>query len=182
MICSIHQPNFFPHQPFFKKMEQADIFVILTQCQFSKNNYQNRFKYKYKWHTMRVPHGLKPIYQKEYIDPLSDWQKIKENISGIDLNRFDNCIEKNLANTNINIIRAIAKTLHIQTEIAEDYPTQLKGTERLVDICKTMRATKYISGGSGVNYMDLGLFEKNGIEIIHQPLEPSKSILDILYA
>ena len=37
MILAIHQPNFFPWWPYFEKIEQADMFVFLTHCQFEKN-------------------------------------------------------------------------------------------------------------------------------------------------
>ena len=74
---AIHQPNFFPHYPFFQKMKEVDVFIILNHCQFEKNNYQNRFKMNDKWFTMRVNHGLKPIIEKAYIAPTIDFDKIK---------------------------------------------------------------------------------------------------------
>jgi len=67
----------------------------------------------------------------------------------------------------------------IQTKIEHDYPTKLTGTERLLNICLTFGATKYIAGISGINYMDLELFERNGVEVIFQN-EPSKSIFDVI--
>ena len=69
MIITIHQPNFFPYYPFFQKMEEADIFVILTYCQFEKNNFQNRYNKDSKWYVMCVNKGLDPIYTKTYLNP-----------------------------------------------------------------------------------------------------------------
>lgn len=178
---AIHQPNFFPHYPFFQKMAEVDIFIILSRCQFEKNNYQNRFNYKDKWHTMAVPHGLVPICEKEYLDPFKDWKKIKDNLPEFNLGEFDGCIERNLASTNTNIIRKIKKELGIQTALMEDYPTNLTGTARLVDICKTYGATHYLSGVSGINYMDLELFERNGIEVEYQSKSESKPIIEVIY-
>ena len=43
MTITIHQPNFMPWYPFFEKIQQADIFVLLGHCQFEKNGFQNRF-------------------------------------------------------------------------------------------------------------------------------------------
>ena len=40
MRVAIHQPNFFPWYPYFEKILRADIFVILQNCQFEKNNFQ----------------------------------------------------------------------------------------------------------------------------------------------
>ena len=39
MKIAIHQPNFFPWYPFFEKIKNCDIFIILTHCQFEKNGF-----------------------------------------------------------------------------------------------------------------------------------------------
>ena len=51
MRVSIHQPNFVPWYPFFQKIKEVDVFVILKECQFEKNGYQNRFNFNDKWYT-----------------------------------------------------------------------------------------------------------------------------------
>ena len=58
MKIAIHQPNFMPWYPFFQKVESADIFVILSNCQFEKNNFQNRFNIDDRWYTMSTNKGL----------------------------------------------------------------------------------------------------------------------------
>ena len=81
MILAIHQPNFFPWWPYFEKIEQADMFVFLTHCQFEKNGYQNRFNHNDNWYTMSVKRGMKPISEKEYLNPIKDWDRIKSNLN-----------------------------------------------------------------------------------------------------
>ncbi len=83
-VVSIHQPNFFPWYPFFHKLKQADMFVILENCQFEKNNYQNRFNLGGKWYTMSTNKHLLPIVEKKYSNHLEDWAKIKNIESRID--------------------------------------------------------------------------------------------------
>ena len=80
MKIAIHQPNFMPWYPFFEKIRSADVFVILTHCQFEKNNFQNRFNMLDRWNTMSVNKGLEPIQNKKYLEPQRDWNKIKENL------------------------------------------------------------------------------------------------------
>ena len=41
MKVAIHQPEHFPYMGFFEKMKSADLFVILDDVQYKKNNYQN---------------------------------------------------------------------------------------------------------------------------------------------
>ena len=45
MKATIHQPEHFPYMGFFEKMAMADLFVILDDVQYKKNNWQNRNKF-----------------------------------------------------------------------------------------------------------------------------------------
>jgi len=184
MIISIHQPNFFPYYPFFQKMEESDVFVILNHCQFEKNNYQNRFNKDGKWYTMSVNKGLDLINTKVYVNQEKDWYRIKNSLPGYKniLKEFDSCISNNLSDTNVSIIMKIKDILGIKTEILFDYPTDLLSSKRLVDICVSKGAKKYVSGISGAKYLDLELFNKNEIEVVFQNPDNmiSKPIIDIL--
>ena len=42
MIVGIHQPQYIPWIPYFSKIVQSDIFVLLDDVQFQKNGLQNR--------------------------------------------------------------------------------------------------------------------------------------------
>jgi len=169
MRVSIHQPNFLPWLPFFKKIEQADVFVLLNHCQFQRRKHQNRFSYSDNWHTMSTNMGNQSdlIISKIYTNHELDWKKIKSNFKGKEdiLNSFDLLISSSLHMTNTQIIIKIMKLLDIKTRIEYDQPTNLVGTERLVDICKKHNATTYISGPSGRDYIDLSLFEKENIHV-----------------
>ena len=66
MKVTIHQPAFMPWYPFFQKMQLADKFIFLTNCQFEKNGYQNRFNINDKWYTMRTHKGNVDIINKTY--------------------------------------------------------------------------------------------------------------------
>lgn len=175
---AIHQPNFFPYAGFFQKMEQADIFVIMTHCQFEKNNYQNRFNVGDKWHTMSVSSGLEQIKNKVYVDHETDWARIKYNTKKDVLKYFDDSISRKLASTNISIIKRIADMLGIETNIVYDYETELKGTERLVDLCVKYNATEYLSGISGKNYLELEKFGK--IKVRFQENIDTRPIIDLI--
>lgn len=170
MIVTIHQPNFMPWYPFFQKIQQADVFVVLGHCQFEKNGYQNRFQLNNQWNTMSVKKGLDPINKKEYIDAKKDWTRIKHKLSIYSdiLSEMDNLITSNLYKTNLSIIQFLVKKLNIDTHIVEDYPTELTSTARLVDICKRLNATTYLAGQGGKDYLDESLFTEEGIRVIYQ--------------
>jgi len=66
-------------------------------------------------------------------------------------------------------------------------------TDRLIDICKEVKADTYLAGQDGMKYMDLERFNENGIEIITQdfkhPIYPQMfsdfqshmSVVDLLF-
>lgn len=177
MRIAIHQPNFFPYYPFFQKMAEVDMFVILNHCQFEKNNYQNRFQYN-GWNTMSVNRGLEPIINKTYVNHLKDWDKIVSKIPK--LKSFSNCIYESLSVTNSLIITEIKERLGIDTTIRFDAPTILKGTERLVDICKRYGATEYLSGVSGSKYLGLEKFGDIKVTFQDKSKMINKPIIDFL--
>jgi len=144
MRIAIHQPSFLPWFPFFEKMEQADIFVILTECQFEKNGFTNRAKINGKWWTKPVRHGLVRIIDKYYDDGQS-------------------LLDVNLAN-----ITAIARILGIDTnKIRFDFPTPLKGTDRLVEICQMYKCDEYLSNALAQNkYLEVGKLKAAGIKFL----------------
>jgi hypothetical protein len=173
-----------PWMPYFEKVQQADIFVILNHCQFRKNNFQNRFNIEDKWYTLGVIKGNDPIIEKKYKNPKEDWESIKRKLPHHKniLNEFDDCISDSLWETNNKIIKLIIKKLNIPTQIEADYPTEKKQSERLLDICKKFNATTYLSGPSGRNYLDLNLFKEENIEVIYceGPQSIKKPILECL--
>jgi len=180
MTISIHQPNFCPWASYFEKIRQSDLFIILGNCQFEKNNYQNRFWAHERWHTMSVESGNIPIVKKRYLHAQKDWKKITDRYHK--LHTFDDLVSFDLWRTNSAIIIRAAHHLGIKTPIRHDYPTELKGTERLVDICVKNGATKYLSGPSGKKYLDLELFKTYNIEVIFQDGDKTdkRPLVDIL--
>ena len=182
MILAIHQPNFFPWWPYFEKIEQADVFVFLTHCQFEKNGYQNRFNCKDNWYTMSVKKGMKPITDKEYLNPENDWDRIKSNLPEHKdfLDMFDHFMSEDLMLTNLKVINNVVKLFDIDTELTIDYETDLRSTERLVDICCARGADKYLAGIGSKEYLNESLFEDRGIEVIYQDVKEPVHTLETL--
>jgi hypothetical protein len=144
MRVAIHQVNFIPWMPFFEKIHQADIFVILKEVQFPKNSWSNRCQVNGKWWTNPVEHGLVPIKEKRYITGQS------------------------LFEINMLWILAVAKLLNIDTnKIKLDFPTEKKGTERIIEICKYYEADEYLANPEAtMMYLDEKMLNDNGIRLI----------------
>jgi hypothetical protein len=109
---------------------------------------------------------------------------IKEKISSKThiLDLYDSCLTDSLSKTNENIILRTMEILSIKTRIEYDYPTDLKSSDRLIDICKKYGASLYYSGPGGRNYMDMFQFKQEGIDVEFQNLSKSEKrhILDLI--
>ncbi len=183
MRIACHQPNFIPWYPLFSAIASVDIFVLLGHCQFEKNGFQNRFRLHENdaWHTMSVRHGREPIVLKKYVRPQEDWKKIKADLPQFPvLNEFDDCVSDRLWLMNTLIIERILSKLDIKTRIEFDWPTKLRGTERLVAICQEFECDTYLAGSGGANYMEPELFAKAGIKIERQEYEDKRHVLEVL--
>ena len=184
MKVTIHQPAFVPWYPFFQKVQAVDKFIFLTHCQYEKNGYQNRFNIDDRWYTMSAKRGLVPINQKIYLQPEKDWNKIKKSLPqyGRILNLFDKHVSGDLCLMNMGIIKEIVNLLKIDTELVVDQATDLKGTDRLVDLCVKNGAAEYVSGVSGANYLELHKFSEAGVKVSFQDEENMiyKPVLEML--
>lgn len=143
-VLEFISPNLIPNLPFFIKMSKCDIFIILSYVDFEKNNFQNRYLLNEsdKWVTKSVKSGKGFIIDKQYADG------------------------SYLFPINMAWIHAIRRTLNIKTKIEFDYPTELKKTDRLIDLIKHYNGTTYVTNPSAKDkYLDEDLMRKAGIEI-----------------
>lgn len=148
MRVGIHQPNFCPHFGFFYKMSMCDIFVILSQVQFEKNGFQNRYRYdswpEGKWVTNPVNGGLDEIYKKSYTNGES------------------------LIQVNMDFIFWAKKVLGIETKIVQDVVTDSKSTQRLIDNLNHYGATSYVTNPSAKDkYLDESMIKSAGIDLVY---------------
>jgi hypothetical protein len=159
MKIAIHQPNLWPWFPYFYKMHRADIFVLLTECQFEKNGYQNRARIAGKWWTMPVRGGLEPI-------------KEKMTFHGI-----------KVADLSEAWVRTMAATLGIDPKkIRRDFPTTQKGTDRIIEICRHFKADTYLTNpDAGQKYLDEEAMRAAGIKIEYVDTPHKRHVFELFH-
>lgn len=168
MKVTIHQPEHFPYLGFFQKMQEADLFVILDDVQYTKGNFQNRNKFKNKngvdeWFTVEVQSGANKLNINEV--KVRNNEKWKSTI----IKKLQNTFKKDfsfiydydkLIDINMASINYCREKLNIQTPII--YSSELNintyRSQRLADICNKLNASEYISGAGGKEYLDESLF------------------------
>ena len=158
MKIAIHQPEHFPYMGFFCKMKEADVFVILDDVQYKKNNWQNRNKFLNKnkveeYFGVQVEKDATKKLIKDVNIVKGPWEnknikKIKQNFN-IDLTEIYNC--KKLIDINMKSIIWGREKLNITTPLvySSNFEIKSKGSQRLVDICQELKATEYNSGEGG---------------------------------
>jgi len=166
--------------PFFDKVRQADVFVLLTQAQFVKGNFHNRFYLDGKWNTMSVNSGAQPLSEKYYLRPEIDWNAIKARNPNytLALEGFDHLVTASLTDFNCGVINLAAELCRITTPIFEEPAGMGRASERLVNLCHEYDADVYLSGPSGEKYLDLELFKSNGITVIFRPPGEGLALLE----
>jgi hypothetical protein len=187
MIAAIHQPNYLPWLGYFYKICRCDVFVLLDNVQYSKNNIINRNKIKTPqgpiWLTVGVltkdRHGQ--LINEVAINNGVPWNKthyksLAQNYSkAAYFEKYSPYFERiyesqwlNLADLNETLIRTICQLLgfeHVRFTRASELAASGTETEHLIGICKAVGANTYLSGFGGKKYMDEDSFEKEGIKL-----------------
>lgn len=188
MIVAIHQPQFMPWLGYIDKIDRCDVFVLLDNVQFKKNEYQNRNRIKtangWQWLTVPVIYRYPERIIDVRIDNRTDWRRkhlvaIRTNYSRAayfkdyykEIAKIYMREYEYLCDINIESVRTILRLFGIEKRIYR--ASSMDGlredpTLRLVDICKYVNGDTYLSGVGGKDYLDLSAFKKEGIGVIFQ--------------
>ena len=188
MVIGIHQPQFMPWLGYFDKMDRCDVFVLLDNVQYKKNEYQNRNRIKTprgrQWLTVPVHYKFPQKICEVAICDDGDWRK--KNLRSLEMNyrkspHFESYIGpvralygrqwRTLSELNIACVRLLAEILGIGAAIlpaSEMGELSEEPSERLIGICRRLGSDTYLAGRDGARYMDLGRFREAGIRVAFQ--------------
>ena len=213
VTVAIHQPGYLPWFGFFKKMMNSDIFVFFDDVQFVKKEFQNRNRIRINsgevWLTVPVMVHHESQLNKVKIDQTKNWVKkhkksLMYNYSAAEyFNEFTDFIEKIydddfelLIDLNIDIISEIMKKLELKTKTirSSELGITFSGSDKVLNICKSLNANRYISGTVWAKtYLKVEDFKKNEIVVEFQEYEhpvyrqlhgkfiPNLSLIDMLF-
>jgi len=215
MILSVHQPQYLPWIGYFHKIDQSDIFVFLDNVQYKKREFQNRNKIKTPdgWTWLTVPlltkGRYKQLIKETQIDNLQNWQtkhwkSIQRCYNQAPFfqdycNFFEEEVYakewKLLAKLNIHIVKFLMSCLEIETPcfLESELDINVHSTERIIELCKRLKADVYLSGVGGKVYINEERFGDEGIELRYQyfvhpvysqlygDFQPYMSVIDLLF-
>jgi len=212
---AIIQSNYIPWKGYFDIIAQVDEFILYDQVQYTRSDWRNRNLIKtprgLKWLT--IPVKLKGRFGQRICDTevndskwrQSHWSSFRQNYVAapyfrLYAPRFEdlylNGCQTMLSAINRAFMELVCELLGIGTRItwSMQYATGSGRTERVVDLCKAVGGTYYLSGQSAQAYIDPQVFANNGIVIkymdysgyrlypqLHGAFEHGVTALDLLF-
>lgn len=213
MIVSILQSNYIPWKGYFDIIARSDVFVLYDDVQYTRRDWRNRNLIKtdngLKWLT--IPVIQDDYYQKIYETNILEGNWVKKHTSTLQgyyakapyfkeykdvVFKAYNSSTNNLSEVNRLFIETICNILEIDTKIIDSRSLNLAGDKqgRLVQACKVLNATTYLSGPAAKSYIEEENFTKNNIELewmdysnyleynqLYPPFEHGVTILDLIF-
>ena len=195
MIVTVHQPEMLPWLGFFSKMDAADYYILLTDCQFRKGYYQNRNR-------IVRPEGLEyitiPVVSKGLQDTLikdvriaDEWSSRRRKGS---ITRLRNTYKEapnyriimpvieyefsrpysTICQFNRALIYRFREWLGITTPIMDSvvYGVDSTSSRRIADLVRAAGGDIYLYGPSGRDYLDMNDYQ--GIRVrYHDYIHPT---------
>ena len=214
MILTAHQPVYLPWLGLFHKIYLADVFCYFDIVQYQKKDFNNR-------NQIKTPNGAKwlsvPVESKNHLKKNvgdikiipGNW--IRKHLKSIELvykksefyknykEEFENIYKQEeietLSQLNLKILMFLLRKLKIEKKIIMASEYNFKGTKSdlVLDMCVSLKATKYIFGSQGINYVDQNKFKEKNVEIFFQDFKhpkykqlngnflPYMSVIDLLF-
>ncbi len=188
MIAGIHQPHYLPWLRYVDKIARSDVFVLLDDVQYTKNGWQNRNKIKSAqgWMYLTVP--VRDAFGKRIAEVginntdrwrAKHWNSLRTNYARAPyFARYREGLEAlyarewlQLADLSLEMLQVLLYNLGVKTPVVRSSTLGVpgSGTQRLVDVCRAVGATTYLTGDyAASNHLDAELFRAAGIELTPQ--------------
>jgi hypothetical protein len=212
---AIVQSCYIPWKGYFDLINLVDEFILYDDRQYTRRDWRNRNRIKTVQGTMwlTIPVEVKGRYNQRIDETrIGDsgwaghhWKTLVHSYASapyFDDNRetfeclYREATDPRLSVVNRAFLEAIRGILGIGTQLSwsTDYEAEGTKTERLVSLCRSARATSYLSGPSARDYLDATLFEEAGVALdfmdysgypeypqLHPPFDHAVTVLDLLF-
>lgn len=211
----ITQSDYIPWKCYFDSFQLVDEVVLYDDMQYTRRDWRNRNKIKtprgLNWLTIPVAVSGK-YYQAIKDTKICDkgwaekhWRTIKANYTKASCFKeykdifeelYLNCNEEYLSHINYRFLAGVNDVLGITTPMrfSSDFELIEGKTDRLIDLCKKLKATDYYTGPASNKYIDEELFAKANIKLhyfdysgypeynqLYTPFTHNVSIIDLIF-
>lgn len=198
MILTGHQPNYLPYPGFFQKIAAADTFLVVDTTQFVKRGpfgwiHRNRISTPNGAIWLSLPVLHKGRYEQSILDaelnPRIDWRQKHWRSIAWNYSRSPHWetyapgLEElylrewtHLSPFTTAVIRWFIDRLHLEVDVlvASELTARGQSTQYIVDFCRELGASTYLSGSHGRDYLERRRFEEAGIELRFQEYSPPR--------
>jgi len=215
MIVSIHQPAYLPWLGYFHRIAMSDAHIILDHVQFEKNSFTNRNKVRTAddWCWLTVPvktagkFGNLAINEIEIVAEVpwaaSHWETLRLNYSKAPFfpqhsTFFRDLYSKTwskLSGLTAEISGYLLSIFGVSTRLYFSSQMNVPGRkdELVLNLCRELGASTYLSGPLGRNYLREQLFRHHGITVqyddyrhptyvqAHPGFVPNMAAIDLLF-
>jgi hypothetical protein len=179
------QPGYLPWLGFFDQMRRADIFVYYDDVQFDRRGWRNRNRIKLPTgpHWLTVPvrqRGQQQLILDVEIETDAPWAD--KHLSTIRhfyaqapyLKRYLPELEEmlkrpwqRLVELDIAVIQLMCDWLGLKRATVSSSELGIRGeqSQRLLDICLHLGASRYLTGDAAKSYLDVELFARHNVEV-----------------
>jgi len=180
------QPSYLPWLGYFDQLFQSDVFVLYDDVQFDRHGWRNRNRIKTpqgaQWLTVPVLTGgwPPPRIREVRIDARVPWAR--KHLQALRLNYAKapaaepvlSALEPllgrawtHLIDVNLAVFDALCRLLRVKRDVRLSSELGIDGqrTERLVAICASLGAERYLSGDAAEDYLDVSQFAARGIDV-----------------
>jgi WbqC-like protein family len=189
-MVAAHQPHFLPWLGYLAKVAAADMFVVMDDLQYEAQNFQNRNRVKLnqgaQWLTVPLQRGPRDerICDKRISYDQSakeGWQRRIYNTlrvhygSAPHFSRYQPDLEEvfsrrweRLVDLDLHLLSLHLRWFAIKTPVLLASSLELTGgkTERILSLCRAVKADCYLSGGGGSRgYLDVAHLNSAGIRV-----------------
>lgn len=212
---AIVQSNYLPWKGYFDLINSVDEFILYDEVQYTRRDWRNR-------NLIKTPKGLEwitvPVEVKgQYTAPIRDiriadpgwgrkhWASIMHNYARAPhFKEYAPALEAAIAGAkdthlsllNRRLIELVCGLLGVRTRLSWswDYASSGERNERLIGICRSAGATRYLSGPLAKDYLDEAQFAAHGLSVqwadyagypeypqLHGKFEHGVTILDLLF-
>jgi hypothetical protein len=214
MIASINQPAYLPWLGYFHRVAISDLHIVLDDVQFEKNSFSNRNKVRTRdgWCWLTVPVKSKGKFGDLALNRIEidanqnwaakHWATLRQSYARAAhfaahqpaLEAFYGRTWERLADLTREMTAYQLDAFGIRTPLKFSSELEVEGAkdELVLNLCKSVGATTYISGPLGRNYLRPEIFEEAGIAVVyhdyqhptytqaHPGFEPGMAALDLL--
>lgn len=208
------QPSYLPWLGYFEQMARADQFVFLDNVQFTRRDWRNRNKIRTAsgWSWLTVPVEQKNKYAQSLretrIDNSVNWPRKHREAIRLNYSRapffekyypyFESVYARQwefLVDLCYETTAHLQEVLGITTPTlkASDLKTEGTKADLVLDLCRRMKATHYLSGELARGYLSEEDFQREGIALEYQGYShpeysqryagfvPHLSVIDLLF-